>query len=90
MIGFLALFLLTIAAGYAGGAAAARRARERPSDDRELQDLRDRLARLEQSMEATTAELERVTESERFLTALLADRTKSQRALERPGGDASR
>jgi hypothetical protein len=90
MISVLALLFLTIAAGYAAGSAAARRERGRPSDDRELRDLRERLGRLEQSMETTAAELERVTESERFLTALLEDRTKSSRALERPGGEAPR
>src|SRR5688500_14338645 len=39
--------------------------------DKELQEMRERLLRLEQSMESMTGDMERVSESQRFMTALL-------------------
>ena len=38
------------------------------------QDLSDRLQRIEQMMEATQIEVERISEGQRFTTKLLADR----------------
>ena len=54
------------------------------SSDRELQEMRERLLRLEQSMETMTGDMERVSESQRFMTALLEDRARSQGALKPP------
>ena len=52
--------------------------------DKELQEMRERLLRLEQSVETMTGDMERVSESQRFMTALLEDRGRSQGALKPP------
>ena len=54
------------------------------SSDKELQEMRERLLRLEQSVETMTSDMERVSESQRFMTALLEDRGRSQGALKPP------
>ena len=59
----------------------------RPSSsasDKELTELRERMLRLEQSLETMTADMERVSEGQRFLTALLEERARSQPAIKPP------
>ncbi len=59
------------------------------SSEKELQDLRERMLRLEQSVETMTGEMERVSEGQRFMTALLEDRARGQSALKpAPPGEA--
>ena len=48
------------------------------ASEKELAELRERMLRLEQSMETMGADMERVSEGHRFLTALLEDRARSQ------------
>ena len=58
------------------------------SSEKELQDLRERMLRLEQSMETMAGEMDRMSEGQRFMTALLEDRSKGQGALKpAPRGD---
>ena len=56
----------------------------RQNSDKELQDLRERMLRLEQSMESMASDMDRMSESQRFMTALLEDRGRSQGALKPP------
>jgi hypothetical protein len=50
------------------------------SSDKELTEMRERMLRLEQSVETMSADIERFSEGQRFLTALLEDRAKGQPA----------
>lgn len=52
--------------------------------DKEIEELRERLLRLEQSVESITGDVDRVSESQRFMTALLEDRARSQGVLKPP------
>ena len=88
MIFIMAIILVGLTASYVGASIASRRGRS--GEDPELRELRERVNRLEQSLESATGELDRVAESQRFLTALLEDRAKAQPALRNPGGDAPR
>ena len=54
--------------------------------DKELQEMRERMLRLEQSVELMASEMERVSEGQRFMTALLEDRARSQTPLNPPAG----
>jgi hypothetical protein len=54
------------------------------ASEKELAELRERTLRLEQSLETMSADMERVTEGQRFLTALLEDRARSQIPLKAP------
>jgi hypothetical protein len=59
----------------------------RPSggaSDKEVAELRERMLRLEQSVETMTADVERMSEGQRFLTALLEERSKGQPAIKPP------
>lgn len=42
-----------------------------------LEDIAQRLARLEQAMDATAVEVERIAEGQRFTTKLLAERSRT-------------
>jgi len=48
------------------------------SSDKELQEMRERILRLEQSVETMAGDMDRVSESQRFMTALLEDRGRAQ------------
>ena len=48
------------------------------ASEKELAELRERMLRLEQSLETLSADMERVSEGHRFLTALLEDRARPQ------------
>ena len=76
--------LLILAAGFAGGIIAIGARRSTEGSDKELADLRERMLRLEQSVESMAGEMDRVSEGQRFLTALLEDRAKAQPALRPP------
>jgi hypothetical protein len=89
MFGILGLLML-IAAGYIGASIAVRRLREGSGGDPQLRELRERLNRLEQTMESVTGELERVAESQQFLTALLEDRGRAKPALPEAEGERPR
>ena len=52
--------------------------------EKEHTELRERMLRLEQSLETMSADMERVSEGQRFLTALLEDRARGQSALKPP------
>jgi hypothetical protein len=47
-------------------------------DDHRLEEISQRLARLEQIADATAVEIERIGEGQRFTTKLLGDRTVRQ------------
>jgi hypothetical protein len=54
------------------------------ASEKELAEMRERLLRLEQSLETMSADMERVTEGQRFLTALLEDRARGSNTLKPP------
>ena len=64
--------------------AAARKMEARTSASLPLAQIEDRLDRIERSMEAIALEVERVSEGQRFVTKLLAEKTPSQLPPERP------
>ena len=71
-----------------GGTIASVLRRGAGQSEREVRELRERLLRLEQSMETMTSDMERVSESQRFMTALLEDRARGQAALRPPSPPA--
>ena len=75
--------LVVILAGMVGAMIATAR-RGAATSDKELVELRERMLRLEQSVETMSADMERVSEGQRFLTALLEDRARSQPAIKAP------
>ena len=75
--------LVVILAGMVGAMIATAR-RGAATSDKELMELRERMLRLEQSVETMSADMERVSEGQRFLTALLEDRAKSQPVIKAP------
>jgi hypothetical protein len=79
----LVFLLLMIAAGLVGGMIATAR-RGSAASEKELTELRERMLRLEQSVEGMTADMERFSEGQRFLTALLEDRAKGQPVIKAP------
>lgn len=59
------------------------------SSDKELAEMRERMLRLEQSVETMAGEMDRLSEGQRFMTALLEDRPRTQgSAKPLPPGDA--
>lgn len=76
-------------AGVVGGLIATTVRRNSAASDKEMAELRERMLRLEQSLETMNAEMERVSEGQRFLTALLEDRSKSQPSLKPPPSPGS-
>lgn len=72
-----------LVAGVVGGLIATAR-RGATASDKELTELRERMLRLEQSLETMTADMERFSEGQRFLTALLEERARSQPAIKAP------
>ena len=85
----LITLIMMLAAGLVGGWIAGAR-RGAASSDKEISDLRERMLRLEQSVENMSGEMERVSEGQRFLTALLEERARSQIGVKPPtgGGEA--
>ena len=82
-----ALMLMALAAF--GGMIVAISRRTDGQSEKEIRELRERVLRLEQSVESMTSDMERVAESQRFMTALLEDRGRAQGALKPPAtGDA--
>ena len=73
-----------LVAGVVGGLIATTVRRNSGTSEKELAELRERMLRLEQSLETMNADMERVSEGQRFLTALLEDRAKSQPSLKPP------
>ncbi|HEX5438177.1 MAG TPA: hypothetical protein VFW98_13555 [Gemmatimonadaceae bacterium] len=51
------------------------RGKGRLPSDRTLAQIEERLARMEQSIDAVSIEVERISEGQRFTTKLLSDRT---------------
>ena len=78
--------LFTLGAGFLGGFIAVRMQGGSPPADKDLQEVRERLLRLEQSLESMAGDVERVSEGQRFMTALLEDRAKSHPPLPRARG----
>ena len=72
-----------LVAGVVGGLIATAR-RGATASDKELAELRERMLRLEQSLETMTADMERVSEGQRFLTALLEERARGQPVIKAP------
>ena len=83
------LVLMMIAITVFGGMILTIARRQDGHSDRELREMRERLLRLEQSVETMTSDMERVAESQRFMTALLEDRGRGQGALRPPPPPAS-
>ena len=81
--------LIMLLAGVVGGLIATTVRRNSVASDKEMAELRERMLRLEQSLETMNADMERVTEGQRFLTALLEDRAKSQPSLKPPPSSGS-
>jgi hypothetical protein len=79
--------ILGIVFGVLGGILAVRLQAASPRADRDLQEVRERLLRLEQSLEAMAGDVDRVSEGQRFMTALLEDRAKTQPPLPRAKGN---
>jgi hypothetical protein len=79
--------LFILGGGFLGGFFAVRmQGGGSPRADKDLQEVRERLLRLEQSMESMAGEVDRVSEGQRFMTALLEDRAKSHPPLPRARG----
>ena len=74
---------MMLVAGVVGGLIATAR-RGATTSDKELAELRERMLRLEQSLETMTADMERVSEGQRFLTALLEERARGQPLIKAP------
>ena len=86
----LTVLVFLLAISILGGTIATVVRRGSGQSESELRELRERLLRLEQSMESMTSDMERVAESQRFMTALLEDRARGQAALKPPArGDES-
>ncbi len=62
----------------------ARRMEGRASASLPLSQIEDRLDRIERAVDAIALEVERVSEGQRFVTKLLAEKTPSQLPPERP------
>lgn len=54
------------------------RLNDRKAGDRSLGSSEDRLARIEQAVDAIALEVERISEGQRFTTKLLSERTRGQ------------
>jgi hypothetical protein len=83
----VSFLILIIAAGILGGAIGRAR-RQGTGSDREVQELRERVLRLEQSLDTMSADMERISDGQRFLTALLEDRGRTH-AVIRPAAAAA-
>ena len=83
----LTSLILLVALGILGGTIATAMRRGGGQSEGEIRELRERLLRLEQSMESMSSDMERVAESQRFMTALLEDRSRGHGAL-RPSAPA--
>jgi hypothetical protein len=75
--------ILMLAAGMIGGIIATARRGGSSTSDKEVAELRERVSRLEQTIDAMSGEMDRVSEGQRFLTALLEERARGQ-ALKPP------
>ena len=53
--------------------------RPRAADSKQLQEIAERLAKLEQSVDAIALETERISEGQRFTTKLLSDRAPAEK-----------
>lgn len=53
-------------------------AKEKGPSRRELDDVRERLEQLQQSMDSVAVEVERISEGQRFTTKLLAERAERE------------
>lgn len=82
MLALLSYLLLALLVGFVVRTMAT--ARLGGASDKELAELRERMLRLEQSVETMTADMERVSEGQRFLTALLEERARGQPAIKAP------
>jgi hypothetical protein len=76
--------MMFVAFSAVAGMVVAMTRRNDGQSEKEVRELRERLLRLEQSMETMTSDMERVAESQRFMTALLEDRGRGQGALKPP------
>ena len=76
--------LMLMAITAFGGMIVAISRRTDGQSEKEIRELRERVLRLEQSVESMTSDMERVAESQRFMTALLEDRGRTQGALKPP------
>lgn len=76
---FMSLFfwLAIIGGGFALAFRFVRAFERRGSDPRELTELREKVSRLEDSLESVTHQIERVSEAQQFTTRLLTERNES-------------
>ncbi len=79
----MSFIIVMILAGLVGGLIGTLR-RRGPSSDKELTEVRERMLRLEQSVETMTADMERFADGQRFLTALLEERAREHPAIKPP------
>ena len=79
----MAFLLILLAGGLIASIVASSR-RRGPSSDKELTEMRERMARLEQTVETMSADIERFSEGQRFLTSLLEDRPKGHAVIKPP------
>ena len=77
----LSVLVLVLILAVISSAIAVTARRSIGGSDKELLELRERMNRLEQSMETMAGDMDRVAESQRFMTALLEDRGRNQGTL---------
>jgi prefoldin subunit 5 len=70
----LLFWIVVIGGGFALAMRFVRAFERRGNDQRELSELRDKVARLEESIESVTNQVERVAEAQQFTTRLLSER----------------
>jgi hypothetical protein len=90
---WLVEYLLTFAAGMTALGVVAKVtltiiAQRKRAAAPELLEVRDRLARIEQAIDAMALEVERVSEAHRYTTRLLSERIPDPARLPRGGGQA--
>lgn len=73
----LVFWIAVIGGGFALALRLIRALERRAGDPRELAELRDRLARLEDTIEGVNHQIERVTEAQEFTSRLLTERSET-------------
>jgi hypothetical protein len=78
-VGVIAVFAIVFGSMMILGVVRALVRRPRAADSKQLEEISERLARLEQSVDAIAIEAERISEGQRFTTKLLSDRDPAQK-----------
>ncbi|MGH7500359.1 MAG: hypothetical protein ACREL7_01245 [Longimicrobiales bacterium] len=78
----LVFWVVVIGGGIALAVRFLRAYEKRGNDRGEIADLREKLTRLEESIEGVTSQVQRVAEAQQFTTRLLTERTELQRGTQ--------